>query len=253
MKRLWWLWLLLGVPAAAQTNCNDGAGTLVPDPPPLTHEEIIQRFAANEAAFKQARNAYTYTQDISIQTIRRGGFQQLAITGEYRMVSDVSFDDHGKLLERVTYAPRNTLRTIQITREDLDDIHSMADFVFTPSELTQYNVRYAGHQHVDELDTYAFDVGPKRLAKDHRYFEGRIWVDAQDFAIVKTCGKRIPDRHEKRYENISPTFVTYREQVDGQYWFATYSRSDDVLYFGRARTELREVIKYTRYQRVTAH
>lgn len=254
MKATWrsLIWILFTVPLAAQTNCEEGAGALVPDPPPISHEEIIQKFAANEAAFKQAIHTYTFLQDVSIQTVRQGPFRRVSVTGEYRLVSEISFDERGKLLEKVTYAPKSTLSSIAVSKEDFDDIRSLADFVFTPPELAQYAVRYAGKQRVDELETYVFNVGPKHLTKDRRFFEGKIWVDAQDFAIVKTCGRRIPDRHDKKYENVSPRYVTYREQVDGRFWFPTYSRSDDTLYFNRSQSQIREVIKYTRYQRVAA-
>lgn len=244
--------ILMAMPAAAQTNCDEGAGALNPSQASVSPDEIIRKFAGNEAVFKQARAAYTFTQDISIQTGRQQPFRRFAVTGEFRQISDISFDDHGKLIEKVTFAPKNTLANINVTREDFDDIRSLGDFIFTPSELEQYAIHYAGQQRVDELQTYAFDVGPKRFQKDHRYFDGRIWVDAQEFAIVKTCGKRVPDRHDKRMENISPRFVTYREQIDGRYWFPTYSRSDDTLYFQRSQAQLREVIKYSSYHRVAS-
>jgi len=256
LKPAWSLFafLIFVLQVAAQTNCNEGAGPLNPNlPSSTTPDEIIQKFAANEATFKQARTAYTFTRDLTIQTLRRGSFRRgPAVTGEYRLVSEMSFDDHGKLMEKVTFAPRSTLNSVQVTQQDFDDIRSMADFVFTPAELSQYAIHYAGRQRVDELDTYAFDVSPKHLQKDHRYFEGSIWVDIQELAIVKTCGKRVPDRHGKRQENVSPRFVTYREQVDGRYWFPTYSRADEVLFFLRNQAQVREIIKYTRYQRLAS-
>jgi len=51
-------------------------------------------------------------------------------------------------------------------------------------------------------------------------------------------------------EEVSPTFVTYRELIDGQYWFPTYARSDDDLQFAYSDTvHIREVIKYQSYKR----
>jgi len=255
LKYAWGLAVLavLVTHGLAQTNCDEGAGVLKPGSPgSISQDDLIQKFAANESAFKQARNSYTYTQDVSIQTVRRAGLRRVSVSGEYRLVSEISFDDHGRIVERVTFAPRNTLRDIMVTKDDLDDIRTMGGFFLTPSELPQYAFYYAGRQRVDELDTFAFDVSPKRLQKDHRYFEGRIWVDAQDFAIVKTCGKQVPEHHSKKEVNVSPRFVTYRQQIDGRYWFPTYSRSDDMLYMGRTQAQIREVIKYTGFQRVAA-
>jgi hypothetical protein len=82
-----------------------------------------------------------------------------------------------------------------------------------------------------------------------RFFQGRIWVDNRDFQIVKTCGKNVPDIHKKDSENLTPKFVTYREQIDGQYWFPTYTRADDDLHFRNGDVRIREIVKYTNYKR----
>jgi hypothetical protein len=66
---------------------------------------------------------------------------------------------------------------------------------------------------------------------------------------VKTCGKSVPDIRKKNNENLTPKFVTYREQIDGQYWFPTYTRADDVLHFTGNDVRIREIIKYTNYKR----
>ena len=74
-------------------------------------------------------------------------------------------------------------------------------------------------------------------------------MDNRDFQIVKTCGKNVPDIHKKDKENLTPKFVTYREQVDGEYWFPTYTRADDVLHFKSGDVHIREILKYTKYKR----
>jgi hypothetical protein len=59
----------------------------------------------------------------------------------------------------------------------------------------------------------------------------------------------------KKHEpaQLQPTFVTYRQQIDGRYWLPAYTRSDDTLQFRAGPAHLREVIKYTAYQRVEGH
>jgi hypothetical protein len=94
-------------------------------------------------------------------------------------------------------------------------------------------------------------VSPRKIEKEQRYFEGEIWVDAQDFQIVKACGKSVPDRipvKRRQLADIHPKFVTYRQQVDGQ-WFPAFTRSDDTLQFRTGPVRLRETIKYTGYKR----
>ena len=234
------------LPAAlfAQTDCEEGDGPLHRDPPQgTTPAEIIQKFAAKEAVFRQARDNYTYTQEVNVQTL-----DGHTVDGEYKQVTDITYDDKGARLENVTFAPQSSLTRVQMTQEDFDDIRNKMPFVMTTEDLPQYDVHYEGTQHVDEIDTYVFEIAPKRIEKDKRYFQGRIWVDNHDLQIVKTCGKGLPEKRGKN-ENLYPRFVTYREQIDGQYWFPTYTRADDFLHFSTGDVHIREIIKYTNYKR----
>src|SRR5436305_8509672 len=240
--------LALASPLAltAETNCEEGNGPLnSAQPKNISVPELIQKFAEREAIFKEARNHYTYTQEVSVETLDGD-----TVDGQFKETTDVLYDDQGKRIENVTYAPMNTLKSVQLTKEDYDDFRNHLPFVLTTEDLPQYNILYAGQQHVDELDTYVFDVAPKKVDKDKeggpRFFQGRIWVDNRDFQIVKTCGKNVPDVHKKDKENLSPKFVTYREQVDGQYWFQTFTRAVDILHFkgGSGEGHVTDTLKY---------
>jgi hypothetical protein len=237
--------LFLPLCAHADTDCEEGNGKLDPaQPQGITPQDIIQKFAAKEAIFKEARNHYTYTQEIIVQELDGN-----TVDGEFKETTDILYDDQGKRLEEVKFAPQPSLKRIMMTREDFDDFRNRLPFVLTTEDLGQYNILYAGQQGVDELQTYVFDIAPKKVEKDKRYFQGRIWVDNRDFQIVKTCGKNVPDTHKKNNENLTPKFVTYREQVDGQYWFPTYTRADDILQFSSGGVHVREIVKYANYKR----
>jgi hypothetical protein len=239
--------LLLPVTLAAETQCEEGNGPLNPAAPTgITTQEVIQKFAAKEAIFKEARNHYTYTQEILVQTLDGG-----TVDGEFRQVQDILYDDKGNRLEQVTYAPQPSLTRILMTKEDFDDFRNRLPFVLTMADLPQYDIHYEGQQKVDELDTYVFDVAPKKVDKNGgpRFFQGRIWVDNRDFQIVKTCGRNVPDIRNKGQENLTPKFVTYRQQIDGEYWFPTYTKADDILHFKDQDVHVREVLKYTKYKR----
>jgi len=240
--------LLSPLALIAETNCEEGNAPLnSAQPQGISVQDLIQKFAAKETIFKEARNHYTYTQSVSVETVDGD-----SVDGQFKETTDVLYDDDGKRIENVTYAPMNTLTRVTLTKEDFDDFRNHLPFVLTTEDLPEYNILYAGQQHVDELDTYVFDVAPKKVDKKEggpRYFQGRIWVDNRDFQIVKTCGKNVPDIHKKDSENLSPKFVTYREQVDGQYWFPTYTRADDFLHFKSGDVHIRETLKYTNYKR----
>jgi hypothetical protein len=251
--------LLLLIPAVslAQTNCNVGAGPLrTSAPATLKPDDIVRRFTESESAMIAGRKSYSFRQDVSVQSLRHGLMpNEWDADGEFRLVMDVSHDDgHGNRVEAVVFAPQSTLHRMSVGKEDMEDIRRFATFALTTSELPHYNVLYAGQQHVDELDTYVFDVAPKHIEKGKRYFQGRIWVEATDMNVVKTCGKSVPDTvvvKKKRVveSTVQPKFATYREFIDGRYWFPTYARSDDVIDFGpNNEVHVREIIHFTSYK-----
>jgi len=152
----------------------------------------------------------------------------------------------------VVFAPESTLVGILMTKEDFDDIRRRMPFVLTSDEIPEYNILYAGKQREDELGTYVFDVAPKQIEKNKRYFQGRIWVDDHDFQIVKTFGKNVPDLGTKKrggQENLFPNFTTWRQQIDDKYWFPVYTKVDDTLHFSSGDIHVRQIVKYTDYKR----
>lgn len=236
--------LLMSLPLLAQ-NGERGEGQLITTPPRgITPDEIIQRFAEKERQFAQARENYTYKESVIVQTLEGD-----TVDGEYRQSWDVNFDNQGNRTMQVTYAPMSTLTRVQMTEEDLHDIQNLMPFVLTTDEIPEYNINYVGQQREDELQTYVFDVSPKRIEKKKRYFDGRIWVDNRDFQIVMTRGKSVPDIRSHGNENLFPRFTTYREQIDNVYWFPTYTRADDDLHFQSGDVHIRVIVRYTGYKR----
>jgi len=213
-------------------------------PTGITPEDIIKRFASKETEFKTAREQYTYRQDVKVQTLDGD-----TVDGEYHEVFDVVFDNQGRRLENVVFAPQSSLVRIQMSPEDLDDIRHRLPFVLTSEEIPEYDILYVGQQQEDELHCYVFDIAPKRIVGKKRYFQGRIWVDDHDFQIVKTFGKTVPDIRSKKNENLFPKFTTWREQIDRQYWFPTYTKADDQLHFSSGDVHIREIVKYENYKR----
>ena len=234
-------------PAPAQIPSSGPArqAPIANTPPPVPVDQIIQTFAQHEAEFKVERDNFTYTQDFMIQTIDDDG----RVDGEYRMTSDITFTPAGKRYEVVTYAPPPTLERILLTQQDLDDVRSIQPFVLTTDDLPKYNISYVGRQQVDQLGTYVFDVAPKKIEKNQRYFQGRIWVEDKYLEIVKTDGKAVPDIGKGPNQNVFPRFETYRENIEGHYWFPTYTHSDDFLKFSTGEVHIRMTIRYTDYKR----
>ncbi|HEV2729206.1 MAG TPA: hypothetical protein VGV15_04165 [Terriglobales bacterium] len=213
-------------------------------PKNITPNEIIQRFTAKEKEWKQLREQYTFRQSVQFQAMN--GDQ---VVGEYRQVADISYVQ-GKRVKAAVLAPQPS---VVLSPEDVEDIETRASFTISSDELPQYNLLYMGQQRVDELHCYVFDIAPKQIEKDKRYFQGRIWVDDQDFQIVKNKGKSVPDirivKKKKVQENLFPQFTTWREQIDGQYWFPTFSSADDTLAFRTGDVRIKQVLKFTEYKK----
>jgi hypothetical protein len=209
----------------------------------LAPQEIIRRFAEAESRLRDARNNYTFKQDVLMQTMAGAS----AVTGTYRRVSEIIFDDQSKRIERITYFPPPSLVGLQVTPEDLQDLGIIQPFALTAEDLPKYDVRMVGRERIDEINTYVFDVAPrdpKGMAKrGERYLTGRVWVEDQDYMIVKVAGQAGPEGKQR-----FPRFETYREQID-EYWFPTYTFADDILSFDSGDIHLRMVVKYTDYKK----
>ena len=121
-------------------------------------------------------------------------------------------------------------------------------FVLTTAELPEYDINYLGREKIDEIGCFVFSVKPKKLLPHKRYFEGQVWVDDRDLQIVKSYGKGV-GLEKKNADQQFPKFETYREQIDGKYWFPTYTHADDTLHFKNLNQRIRLVVKYQDYKR----
>ena len=230
---------------------DSGFGRMDLTPPSIAPEQIIKQFAAKETEFQDALSHYTYRRVARVQTVDDDN----KVDGEWYEVDDVIFDPSGARTEKVVFAPANTLQRVQMSPSDLQDIQHGYPFVLTSADVAQYDIKYVGRQKVDDVDCYVFDVSPKAIEKNKRYLDGRIWVDATDLQIVVTNGRMGPDDTRKGHEDLHPPFMTWRQQIDGHYWFPVYTKGEGILHFGGGYgymsddVHIRDTVKYTDYKR----
>ncbi|HEV2645568.1 MAG TPA: hypothetical protein VGU46_04300 [Acidobacteriaceae bacterium] len=257
--RTFTLLLALAIPLAAPAQ--QGFGKLDPAPPTgLTPDQIIQKFGARETEFAHALNAYSFRQTVKVDNL---DLDTSKVVGEYKQITDIVFDKQGAREERVVFAPQNTLDNgpdggVTMTPADFDEIAHRLPFVLTTADLPHYDVTYVGRQKVDDIDTYVFDAGPKVLEKHQHYFQGRVWVDQQDLQIVLVNGTTVPQDTRPGHADLQPPFTTYYEQIDGKYWFPTYTKAEGILHFPAQNgglsqdVHLRSVVTYTNYSQFRA-
>lgn len=193
-----------------------------PGPPPVPVEVIIQKFSANENVMKKAYDEYDFTQTIRIEEMSDPG-------GKFSVTGEVYTRPDGQRYMRVTTPAESTLKLQKFSLEDVRVIASMPLFSLTGEQINNYNFLYAGQEKLDQLNTYIFQVKPKLLSRTRRYFEGVIWVDDQDFAIVKSYGKFVSEISGNGSSLPFTMFEIYRENFQGKYWLPTYTRSDDFI------------------------
>jgi hypothetical protein len=232
---------LVAKPASGQALSSSA------DLPQADVDRIINTFTAKESEFRKALNEYSFKRDAVLQSLGMGG----QVTGEYHRVSYFTFDDSGNRFEKISYFPMPSFGAI--TQEDLDDHGGIQPVALEPSKIPQYDFKYVGREKIDELNLYVFDVSPKVMPDPkktkERFFKGRVWVEDQDFQIVKTKGKGVPETKINKF----PTVETYREQIDGRYWFPTFSYADDELIFDNGESlHVRMQVRYSDFVKARA-
>lgn len=230
--------------ATGAKQAAEAASPNLSDPSPAQIQNIIHAFAAKEQMFKQARDNYAYRQINKVETLDADG----RIDGMWQQNWDILFDDQGHRIEKVTYAPTGTLQGVLMTEQDLDAMRSIQPFVLTTDELDEYEIKYLGHVKVDYITAYVFSIRPVEIKKHKQYFKGVVWVDDRDLQIVKAQGRQVPEVNTSKGQNLFPSFTTWRQQIDGKFWFPTFTLADDTLYFATGPVHIKEIIRYTDYK-----
>jgi hypothetical protein len=222
------------------------SGSAPEAPPSLPEGDIIKRFAQKEDEYMLARTHYTYRRTVRIQEFGPDGQP----AGEYVMVTEPARDVDGKLFEKVVERPHTTLLRMFLRSEDLEGLNRVPPFPLTAGQLSKYELKYLGKEQVDEIDCYMFQTKPKTVERMKAYFDGIVWVDAKYLEVVKTYGRWVNDQGEVHPMAALPfgVFETYREYVDGKYWFPNYSRSDATLKLKELEIPVRIVIKWTDFK-----
>jgi hypothetical protein len=214
-------------------------------PPALPPAQIIKGFSQKEDEYQNARPSYSYTKSIRIQEFGPDG----APTGEYTATYEAARTSDGRIYEKAITPPKSTLQYLQFEPDDAQQIFRTPVYALTVGQVPKYALQYLGTEKVDEVDCYIFQVSPKTLERQHPYFDGIVWVDQKYLEVVKTYGKWITDLGEVHPSTLPFTmFETYRENVDGKYWFPNYSRADDVAKLKDRTVPIRVTVKWTNFK-----
>lgn len=210
------------------------------DPPP----DLAKRVAHRESETAAERQHYAYTQSLRLQEIDGRGIQ----AGEYREVREVIFSPTGERTERFSAPPVSHLKNLILTQEDFADLRDIQPFVMTEDQLRLYDAEYKGEEEIEGQNCWVLSVRPREILSGQRLFEGLLWAKQDDYSVIRSEGKAVPEIVTTKQENLFPHFVTVRKQVNG-FWFPAVTSADDTLYFRAAPIREKLVIRYNDYKK----
>lgn len=214
-------------------------------PPSLPPAQIIQAFSKKEETYQATRSQFSYRKSIHIQEFGPDG----RVTGEYLATYDLVRTGDGKFYEKAVGPPQTSLQYLSFEPEDAEELTRVPAYPVTASQLAKYDVRYLNTEKIDEIDCYIFQVSPRTLDRQHPLFDGVIWVDQKYLEVVKTYGKWITDLGAIHPSTLPfDMFETYRENVEGKYWFPDYARADGSYKTKDRDIPIRATIKWTDFK-----
>ena len=218
-------------------------------PPDTPQPLIIKQFAQKEEEYARARVRFGYKKTVKLTEYGPDGNPM----GEFAVTAIPTVASDGKVYERVSADAPSTLQSVRLSPEDLNAISKIPSYPLAISQVEKYNITFVARERVDEVDCYLFEVKPRFLERANALFEGVVWVDTKYLDIVKSYGKFVTDLGDFHSPELPfSNFETYRENVDGKYWFPNYARADDRLHFqDSGDVPIRVVIKWTEFKPLT--
>lgn len=183
-------------------------------PAGLNGDEIIAKMLERNRSRNERLQQYSVVRTYEIRNPEGKLAAQAVVHVEYRAPDKKSFN---KTSEKGSGIVRHLVfdRLIQSEgetssgREHHDSAITTANYTFTLS----------GQEDVSSYHCFVLEATPKR--KDRYLFEGKIWIDADDFAVVKIAGHPAKkpsfwiNRAEfvRRYQKIDGFWLPYRDET----------------------------------------
>lgn len=206
-----------------------------PPPPPVPAEEIIQRFTQNEGLNRKLYDAEMIDQTVRVEELASGG-------GTYELTGQEYTKPDGERYESVLKAPTSNLHYTEFSLEDVQFLNGLQLFFLTTQNLPEYKLSYEGKEKLDQITTYAFRVQPKQLLSKP-LFDGVVWIDDQDFSIVKSYGQFLTNVGNFAASFPFQMFEVYRENIQGHLWLPAYIRSDSQVKAQQGMVPIRLIVR----------
>jgi peptidase M48-like protein len=211
----------------AQATASASAAPAQPQAAPNTLDQVVDRIIARENGLMDMLKTRTpivetYLQNLQLDTqmgpvpkddryfLGRMDLSESIDRTTY--LNDESMEKHmlGGLtkLFKIQYQPLGFSWMIFADRSDFDKQH--------------YDFRYVRREFLGDVRTLVFDVTPKKGSGKGRFL-GRIWVEDQDFNIVRLNGTYVPRQRNAYFFHMD----SWRLNLVPGYWVPAYIYSEE--------------------------
>jgi outer membrane lipoprotein-sorting protein len=223
---------ILGVASAAPVaESQSSAGQTIQEialssysaPSGLNGDDIIARMLERNQFRNEQLHRYSAVRTYEIRNPEGKLAAQAVVRVEYRAPDKKTFN---KISERGSGIVRHLVfdRLIQSESETSSGREHRNSAITTAN----YTFTLAGEEQVGPYHCFVLEVIPK--SKEKYLFEGKIWIDAEDFAIVKIAGH--PAKKPSFWINRAD-FVRQYQRIDGFWLPCRDETSVEVKMYGR--------------------
>jgi hypothetical protein len=200
-----------------------GQHGIPPPQPALSLDEVLARMAARDKARAESLQGYSSVRRYALVNKRFGTTAEIRARLTFQSPADKVFEvmsEHGSKVIR-----SRVLERLMKTEQESMQPDVRASTAISPAN---YRFRLLGTEIERGRARYVLEAEPKKATK--YLFRGRIWVDAEDFAIARIEGAPA----QSPSFMIRRTAFVHRYEKFGQYWLPVSNAStSDVRVFGK--------------------
>jgi MucB/RseB N-terminal domain len=210
--------------------CASGASfSQTPSLTALSAAEVMAKVFANDSMREAMGGGYKGKREYVLENHRMDKRAEMEVT----VSCDADGSKHFEVVSEDGWksAHKHVLHQMLESEAETSRPHSRPKTRLVPDN---YEFNLLGSDQIDGRPAYVIEALPKR--SDKYLFRGRVWVDAQDYAIARVEGE--PAKNPSFW--IHSTHFVARYQKNGAFWFPASTTSvTDARIFGTTAVNIR--------------
>jgi hypothetical protein len=195
------------------------AGGAAPESPSAA--QIVDRMERHDRVQAEELKHYQALRHYQVE------YRGLGTNVAAKMEVEVSFDASSGKSFRVLSQSGSKLLCEKVLKRAIDsEKEASQDKEATALTAANYRFQLEGNESVNGHPAYVLSVTPLKASKF--LYRGKIWVDAQDFAVAKI--EAAPAKNPSFW--ISRTLIRYTSAKTGNFWLPQESRSETKVLVG---------------------